>query len=391
MSEQASEAEKTEYGLYFHFPFCLRKCRYCSFFSDRHDNQAEERYFESLLRELTEHVPEGLPLRTFYVGGGTPTLLEPSKWKRLREVTDRHLDTSGVIESTIETNPATSNELHLGELLEAGFDRLSVGVQSLRDVSLRILGRPHTAQEAVQTIRTGRKVGFQRLSFDLIYGIPDQTLEMFREDLQKAIDIAPEHVSCYELSLDEGTEMAGLHKVGVVKKPDEDVCKEMYLLAHEMLTSNGYLHYEVSNYALGEDNTSVHNFCYWRLSPYHGLGPSAHSFDGNRDRWWNVSDNARYVEMLKQGRPPTEERETLTAMQMALELLMLGLRIKDGVNLREVAAKTGLEITPQGREHLEQLRNQGMLTIEEDRIRPTVKGMLFADGMARDLSEHMES
>jgi oxygen-independent coproporphyrinogen-3 oxidase len=391
MSEQVPEPGSTEYGLYVHFPFCLRKCRYCSFFSERHDRPSEERYFDNLLRELTEHVPRGLRLHTFYVGGGTPTLLEPSKWRKLREVTDDRLDTSGVVESTIETNPASSNELHLEELIAAGFDRLSVGVQSLRDVSLRILGRPHTAAEAVETIETARKVGFGKLSFDLIYGIPDQTVDMFREDLQKAVEIAPEHISCYELSLDEGTEMAGLHKVGVVEKPSEEVCREMYLLADEILTSHGYLHYEVSNYALGPDNTSVHNFCYWRLSPYYGLGPSAHSFDGNRKRWWNVSDNPLYVQMLRDGRPPIEGSETLNAEQMAMELLMLGLRISEGVDMQRIRGKTGSELSPQGFEHLEHLQSEDMLMVEGDLIRPTVKGMLFADGMARDLSDLMES
>jgi len=313
---------------------------------------------------------------TVYAGGGTPTLVPAVFWAEFLTRFDDLADTSGVEERTIETNPDTVTESELFALRQAGFDRLSIGVQSFDDSTLEILGRIHTSSRALETFRSARKAGFENISIDLMYGIPKQTLKGWREDIKRIEDLAPEHISCYELSVEEGTPMAR-DISGELSKPGEEICRDMYFAADEILAEYGYLHYEVSNYAKGNDFISRHNSAYWDRTPYIGLGPSAHSFDGKYTRSWNAGSIEEYLRKISNGESPVADREEISPEQEALETLMLGLRCTTGIEPDKIEADTGVMIN---RNYLNAMVRNHRIHISGNRFLPTAEGMLFADG-----------
>jgi oxygen-independent coproporphyrinogen-3 oxidase len=337
-----------------------------------------ERFGAALLKELEMKLRD-VSVSTLYAGGGTPTLMPPGFWREFMDRLRSLADLSRLRESTIETNPAAAVGIGLGELRAAGFDRLSIGAQSFIPAELETLGRIHSAEQAVETVRAARTAGFSNTSIDLICGIPGQTMECWLDNLWKAVLLAPEHISCYQLSLEEGTPMYAMVSRGDLCMPPEDLCAEMYLNADRLLTASGYLHYEVSNYALGLRSVALHNSAYWDRSPYIGLGPAAHGFDGDGTRSWNVTDSAAYAASVEEGRLPEEGREELTPRDAALEMLMLGLRMTAGVDLDAVRALPDVEIDPL---HLSRMVSSGRVVQEGARVLPTPLGMLFADGDA---------
>jgi len=282
-----------------------------------------------------------------------------------------------VKERTIETNPDTVSESELFALRRAGFNRLSIGVQSFDDSALKILGRIHTSAGALETFGSARKAGFENISIDLMYGIPKQTLKGWREDLKRIEDLAPEHISCYELSVEEGTPIARDIGSGELSKPDEEMCRDMYFAADEILAESGYLHYEVSNYAKGKDNISRHNSAYWNRTPYIGLGPSAHSFDGKNTRSWNAGSINEYLRKMNNGEFTVTDTEVISLEQEALETLMLGLRCASGIEPDKIEADTGITIN---RNYLNAMVRNNRIAISGNRFLPTAEGMLFADG-----------
>lgn len=321
-------------------------------------------------------------ISTLYAGGGTPTILPPAFWERFLNLLGSEADTTSIAECTMETNPGTVTGYDLERLRRMGFNRLSIGVQSFHDETLTILGRIHDAQEAADSFGEARRAGFRDIAIDLIYGVPGQTMKMWREDLRRAGELKPEHISCYELTLEEGTPMWELVRSGQLSKPDEDTCADMYYKADEFLTSREYVHYEVSNYSRGNHHTSVHNCGYWRRDPCIGLGPSAHSFDGASRRSWNLSSVERYIERLREGRPATSGSEELTKEQTATERIMLGLRCCGGFDLEALQRETGIIID---RDYLNIMVQYGRVVEIDSRIVPTAAGKLFADGDALNL------
>jgi oxygen-independent coproporphyrinogen III oxidase len=363
-------------GLYVHVPFCLRKCGYCSFHSTVPASGETERFGRALLAEMERRV-RGAAVSTLYAGGGTPTLMPPGFWAEFMGRLRSLADLSRLREATIETNPAATARPRLEELREAGFDRLSIGVQSFLPAELETLGRIHTAQQAMETLRAARAAGFSNIGLDLIYGIPGQTMQSWRESLNIAGSLAPEHISCYQLSLERGTPMFARVSRGELSQPSEDLCAEMYFVADRLLAASGYLHYEISNYALGDTAAALHNSSYWDRSPYIGLGPSAHGFDGSRLRSWNTPETGKYMTAIEAGRLPDGDREELTPHDAALEMLMLGLRMSAGVDLEAVRALPGVEIDLS---YASQMVRGGKATFDGRKLLPTPLGMFFADG-----------
>lgn len=371
-------------GLYVHIPFCRRKCPYCDFYSVPFRAEEAEHFLAALQHEmrLWARGPlfAGNPFATLYFGGGTPSLLRPAQLSTLISTVDSLFGLHSGAEVTIEANPATLSASQLGELRAAGFNRLSLGVQSLRDDELRTLGRLHTAGEAVRTFRWARQAGFDNLSVDLIFGIPGQTTASWEATLRQVLTWAPEHISTYALTLEPSTPMAQAVTRGALRPVRAEEEKTMYLLAHDLLTANGYEHYEISNYAK-RGYRCRHNMQYWQRHPYLGLGPAAHSFHG-KERWWNVADVKAYCQALAQNSLPVQEKEVLSEEQERLETFMLALRTAEGLALGALPREWARMTT----ERAARLCLDGqypLALVDAERIRLTHRGFLFHEEVCR--------
>lgn len=371
-------------GLYIHFPFCRRKCPYCDFYSVPFRTEEAEQFLAALQREMRLWAKEALfarsPLATLYFGGGTPSLLRPSQLSTLVSAVDSLFGLHSGAEVTLEANPATLSAGQLCELRAAGINRLSLGVQSLSEGELRTLGRLHTTADAERTFRQARRTGFDNLSVDLIFAIPGQTTARWEATLRQVLTWAPEHISTYALTLEPGTPMAQAVASGALRPVGADEEKTMYLLAHDLLTANGYEHYEISNYAK-PGYRCRHNMQYWERHPYLGVGPAAHSFHGN-ERWWNVADVKAYCQTLAQNSLPVQEREVLSDEQQRLETIMLALRTAEGLELRALPQEWARKTIERGTRLC--LDGQPPLAlVEAERIRLTHRGFLFHEEVCR--------
>lgn len=363
-------------GLYFHIPFCLQKCGYCDFYSVP-SKAIPFPFVQALENEIALRAPlfTDHSIRTFYFGGGTPSLLPPEWMERLFNQVSRYYSLEKNLEITLEYNPKTGNAKWMKAYLDLGINRISLGVQSFSDKSLRILGRLHTAREAIETFFMLREAGFTNLNIDLIFGIPNETLADFQKTIETALYLSPEHISLYALTLHAHTPLAKkIHKENW-RLPDEESLCEMYEWAVAKLGSAGYEHYEISNFAKSGFRCR-HNEGYWEGIPYLGFGPSAHSFVGDR-RFWNFSDVPKYIEALQNGQLPPGGEEKLTPEQQRLEALALGLRKKEGVPLDWIRTKEA---------QLKTLVQEGLATISEKRFTLTTKGFLLADAVALALA-----
>ncbi len=360
-------------GLYVHAPFCLKKCSYCAFTSiDLPEDTSG--MCASLYNEFRQKTSgHDYEFQTFYAGGGTPTLLPSEFWSQLiGQVKNPFLQ-----EVTVETNPAVLDSAGYSSLRFAGFNRISIGIQTFSSSNLEILGRIHSADEARDSLKLARKSGFRNISLDLMYGLPGQTPSDQKRDIEEALRFMPEHISAYDLTLEQGTPLGDKGE-----KASEKASTDMYHQLHEILSENGYIHYEVSSYALGENNRSIHNSSYWDGTPYLGIGPSAHSFTGS-ERSWNFADVKKYESVLNSGNSPMESREVLSKENTAHEILALGFRNINGVNL-ELLKCLGYKLDPS------QLIATGLVTQREDLIIPSARGMLFADSLSLMAAELLE-
>lgn len=372
-------------GLYVHVPFCLRKCRYCAFYSIADlDSDSAMRFAGALLDEIRMRMPHDTVFPTFYAGGGTPVLLEPSYWSEVFAAFPPSSRLADDAEVTIEANPAAVSPRDLQDLRRTGFNRLSIGVQSFDDALLEFLGRVHKGAQAEEMVREARKAGFESVGIDLMYGIPGQTAEGWLTDLRSAIDLGAGHISCYALTVEDGTPYGHSVRIGGAPAPDERLVVELYAVTDEFLAKAGYQHYEVSNYAAGRRWRSRHNSAYWSGAPYLGFGPSAHSFDGTSRRSWNRPGLNEYLAAIEAGQIPEAGSEELTPSQILLERIMLGLRTSDGVDLAAAGLTDGApEVV---KTMLSNWVSHGLCLVDGLRIRPTASGMLMADGMASSLA-----
>ncbi|MBN2056068.1 radical SAM family heme chaperone HemW [bacterium] len=361
-------------GLYLHVPFCKTICPYCDFHSITDTSHVHD-WCDAVRFELARMRHRFPPFDTVFFGGGTPSAIDPAS---LSSVLASLLDQK-LTECTIELNPDDVTIEQVSRYLEAGINRLSLGVQSLNDRELRFLGRRHDAAQAMQAMDICRDAGGANLSVDIMFGLPGQRLESCLATLREVLSRAPEHISCYQLTIAEGTPLHDMIDGGSVHElPEDDQCA-MFLGISEYLRDHGYEHYEVSNYSLGDEYRCRHNLKYWRHQPYLGLGPAAHSFLG-MDRWWNIADVQEYCSRLKRGGDAVDTRETLTAEQLRLERLALGFRTAEGVALADLTGSGTWQTS------LERMTAHGLLVPREDRLIPTVEGYLLADRLALEFA-----
>jgi len=369
-------------GIYVHIPFCSKKCPYCDFYSIT-DQSLKQSFIEALIQEIQMVSNPSLVCDTLYFGGGTPSVLKAKNIERIIENAYRLFNFLHDTEITIEVNPGTVTNEKLKGYQSVGINRINIGVQSFNDEFLDFLGRIHSSDDADLTIRGARKAGFDNIGIDLIYGIPGQTKKMWFSDLQRAVEFEPEHLSCYMLTYEKGTPLDRERRQGRFKPVAGSLLAELFETTMEYLTAHGYVQYEISNFAKNASRISRHNFKYWSFSPYLGFGPSAHSFIEPR-RYWNCRSLKKYIENIKEGRLPVEEKEILSKEQRMMEMIYLGLRKTDGIDIDAIDENLGINFRQMFAEKIKQLEEDGyILPIQpENRCALSRKGMLFLDSIA---------
>lgn len=373
-------------GLYIHVPFCIAKCHYCDFTSYPVNDREVENYLESLVREInlygTALADEDKIITSIFFGGGTPTTIPAASLKEVLDGVRSVFSLADGCEITLEANPGTVDGAGLSLLLEAGVNRLSIGVQSFNDGLLGVLGRVHSAGQAAQAVRLARSAGFNNLNLDFIYGIPGQSLADWQATLEKAVELSPEHIAAYGLQLGEGTPLERMVARGEICACPEDTEMNMYRAAVELLAAYGYSHYEISNYAR-PGRQCAHNLVYWLNRPYLGLGPAAHSCLGGV-RFANDPSLERYSDKLSREEYPVECRTVLSAADEMSETMFLGLRLTAGVDLDEFNRRFGRRAEDVYRLEIEGLINKGLLEMGGGRLRLTTKGLPLANIVFRE-------
>jgi oxygen-independent coproporphyrinogen-3 oxidase len=360
-------------GLYVHIPFCLTKCPYCDFYSTTSLDLIPF-WLEALDREASLRAGRFGVFGSLYLGGGTPSLLDRSRLELLLCSLVRHFSFAPDTEITIEVNPDDVTPSALRDYRDLGINRISMGVQSFDASELHHLGRRHSARQTIKAIEYIRASEIDNLGLDLMYGLEHQSEAAWMRNLERAVSYSPEHLSCYQLTIADETPFGAARAEGGLRLPGDKYQSDLFILTSRFLQEHGYIHYEVSNFARKPSCYSRHNLKYWRHVPYLGLGPSAHSFiDGSR--WWNVRSVRKYVEALSRGASPIEEEETLSADQLRLEALMLGLRTRDGVDLGVLVRNADSDAV------LVRLCDSGYVRIHGGRLMPTRKGFLIADSL----------
>jgi oxygen-independent coproporphyrinogen-3 oxidase len=359
----------TQAGLYIHIPFCSSRCSYCDFATGIYQTKLAERYVRALVAEIESSSLAGARVDTIYFGGGTPSLLEPVQLSQVLAAVRERFAIDAAAEITLEINPGSATLGRLREFRELGINRASFGVQTFDDRELAKLGRSHTADDAHRTFHDLRAADFANISFDLIAGLPGQTLDGWQRNVTKALELRPEHLSFYLLEVHSGTPLAQHIERGIQPKPDEDLAAVMYESMLERALAAGYEHYEISNLCRPGFH-SRHNTKYWTGEPYFGFGCSAHSYDGATRRWSNHRDVLEYVRLVEQGSSPITETQILTESDIRAESLFLGLRLMRGVSL---------DLCKAYETDLERFREAGLLEVEEDLIRLTRSGALLSN------------
>lgn len=368
-----------EPGLYVHVPFCSGKCPYCDFYSLSAPSLIPK-WLEGVTKEPDFYIDDFKSFDTLYLGGGTPSSLSADVLSRLLESLHTSFTIKTGSEITIEANPEDVNHEWATSISSLGINRVSLGVQSFNDEELLFLGRRHTSKDCVRAIELLREKGGSTISIDLMYSLPGQKESDWLDNLNKALQFEPEHMSCYQLTIEPGTKFNRMLGEGAFSLPDENDAQSFFIKTSEFLEENGYVHYEVSNFSRGMKNTSKHNTKYWDRTPYLGLGPSAHSYLDSK-RWWNQRSVGKYREAILKGQRPVEDHEILTPGQTNLEEIYLGLRTHRGISAELVLEQE------HGREKLEKAVEAGLAVIKDGRIILTKKGLALADGMAIELSD----
>ena len=360
--------------LYIHIPFCKKKCNYCDFLSAPASKPRRQEYMQALMTEImiwSGAAYDNHEVKSIFIGGGTPSILDPEQIGTLMRMINIYFNVSKSAEITIECNPGMVNKDKLMAYRAEGINRLSIGVQSFDDELLQLIGRRHNAEQARQAVAIAQEAGFDNISIDLMYALPSQTMQQWQSDVAQALQLGVQHISSYGLIYEEGTVLTTLLDHGIVEAVDEELEMQMYDYLVEQLTANGFIHYEVSNFAL-PDCESKHNSSYWNNTPYIGLGAGAHSYNGEQ-RQWNISDLDTYIQQANahQLQPETER---LTEEQRHMERIMLGLRTQQGISQEWVhmdAAQPYIQ--------------QGLLTEKAGRLMATTKGFHILNRIIEDL------
>ncbi len=367
-------------GIYIHIPFCKSRCSYCDFATDVYRDEARvESYISSLCSEIQNSKSEVQDsVETIYFGGGTPSLLSAKQLEKVLDALHKKFSIQEKAEFTLEMNPATVSLSKLKDFKSLGVNRASFGVQTFNDRALKILARGHDANDARQTFKLLRSSGFENISFDLIGGLPDQTLKDWKKNLDEALKMNPEHLSLYLLEITEGTPLANQIHSKRQPMPDEDLAGDMYEMLVEMVTGNGFEQYEISSFAK-PGFESKHNNKYWLFEAVIGFGVSAHSFNGINKRWSNERDTDKYISIIQNGKSPIVERENLSKEQLSIEFGFLSLRLMKGLNLTEYRKRFGRDLMIEYNEDLRNLKNLGLIEVENETLRLTRKGRLYSN------------
>ena len=364
-------------ALYIHFPFCRRRCSYCSFVSYQGRESDIPEYVKALKKELVLRAA-GQRVSSIYFGGGTPSLLSSEQIHELLSVIPSHFTVDEASEVTLEANPGTVDEPYLADIMKLGINRLSLGVQSLDDGELALLGRIHTASEAGDAVRLARNAGFTNLSLDLIYGLPNQTLASWHRTLDELIGLSPEHISLYPLTLETDAPMRLAIQRAEVPPIDPDLTADQYELAQDTLAAHGYHHYEISNWAKGGYECR-HNLVYWHNLPYLGIGIAAHSYIHGH-RLANTTDLDSYLNAFSSNLPPAWELDEEIGPELQLsETVILGLRLSEGVCLEGIRSRFGIDLLKHYSQQVDETAALGLLEYSGQRIRLTRRGRLLGN------------
>jgi putative oxygen-independent coproporphyrinogen III oxidase len=380
------------FGVYLHVPFCHHRCGYCDFATDAVGDRADapalfERYVDALTTDLARQVAAGRrahgpaavreriddawpTVTSVFVGGGTPTLLPPALLAEVVRAVGRELDLAPDAEITVECNPETASEELFATLVEAGVGRVSMGAQSFAPHVLRTLERGHEAERPVTAVAQARAAGIAGINLDLIFGTPGETSEDWRRTLAAVLAAGTDHVSAYALTIHDNTPFGRAVVAGTLPAPDDDVQRDRFDVAREVLAAGGFEHYEVSNWALGSRQRSRHNLLYWRHGDYLGVGVGAHAHVAGR-RWWTTRATARYLAAVEEGRSPVSGSEELTDAERAEERLLLGLRVREGLH--------PLDVPPLEPLALEDAMTAGLITTACGRVQCTDEGWFLLD------------
>lgn len=377
-----------EGGLYIHVAYCRKKCLYCDFFSAGERIADWKRYVNAVINEFIIRKDEmAWPLRTVYLGGGTPSLMPGEEFIRLCAALAPYF--AEVVEFTLEVNPDDVDEVMLKIWKNAGVNRLSIGIQTFDDKSLAAIGRSHDRQTALHAYQLARKV-FDNISIDLMFGLPGQNLDSWRSDVETVLRLRPEHISCYALMYEEGTAFTTLRNQGRLKEAAEELSEEMFLLLIKKLADNGYDHYEISNFAL-PGHRSIHNSSYWLQKPYIGLGPSAHSYDGKRERKSNRADLRGYIDYWSDDEINSHRREiivkeNLSDEELMEEYILTRMRMREGIPIHEFRSRFNDNMLEKLMRKCRSLSKQGLISTSENYISLNEKAILLSDSVIVELA-----
>lgn len=371
-------------SLYIHIPFCMSKCYYCDFTSFPNNKEKIQGYIDSLIKELElykERIKD-YNINTIFIGGGTPSCIDANYIYKILEYINCNFNVSKTCEISIETNPGTLNKEKVKIYKESGINRVSMGVQSLKEDLLKVIGRIHNADDFYKSLELLRKADLNNVNVDLMFGLPGQTLDMVLDSLKKVVELNIEHISYYSLILEENTKLYNMYNQEKITLPNEDVERDMYHKTREYLINRGYEHYEISNYALSNYECK-HNLTYWNVMPYLGVGLGSHSnIEGKR--FWNTIHIDKYIEKLKENIIPIEDEEIIDINTEIEEFCILGFRKIQGIDKKQFKLRFNNEIETIYKDIINKHVNNGLVINSEDFISLTNRGLDLANLVEMD-------
>lgn len=370
-------------GIYIHIPFCKTRCSYCDFYSTT-ESSLSTPYIDAVCQELIlrKDYLGSEPIRTIYLGGGTPSQLTYSELKQLFDTLAQHYDITGATEITMEANPDDLSLGYLEELKSLPINRLSIGIQTFQPSMLKKLNRRHTSEQAIKAVLDAKKSGFDNISIDLMYGLPDETMENWLRDIQQAIDLDIQHISAYHLIYEKGTVMHKKLTQGFIQEVDEDFSLQSFTNLIKILTENGFIHYEISNFSkIGK--IAQHNTSYWTGQKYLGCGPSAHSYDGI-NRCYNESSLNKYIESINK-KEYSSEVEYLDISTQYNDYVITSLRTMWGLCLDTLQKRYGKTYYDYALNMAKKHLNEGNLELVDNNLKLTKSGIFISDGIMSDL------
>ena len=374
--------KKQPLGLYIHIPYCIHKCGYCDFNSHPIKQDEMDHYIDALVVEMKHYAKiytNTNIIKTIFLGGGTPTTLNPFQLERILKECVNEFTIASNAEITIEANPATVGIELMKSIRTMGYNRISIGVQSFDKAELKLLDRAHGPKEIHSTVDCARKAGFDNLSLDLMFAVPNQSLSSWENNLNKALEKNPEHLSTYNLTIEQGTAFSKLQSNGKLIMPDDDHQLELYKKTIERLTKKGFHHYEISNFA-HRGKECKHNITYWENKNTLGLGAGASSYM-NGTRFKNINLPAHYIRQVKEKKIAVEHSETLEPRQAMGETIMLGLRLLQGISIHQFEKRFQISFINLFRNIISALKEKELVIIEKDYLRLSQKGLFWADSV----------